>query len=274
MNTNEEVKKFGVLIFESLPNKDKKNGKILYDEVLKYKKFQEDNLSIEYYDIADKSELLNKLTVLIEEAIKNNYFFILHFEMHGFYGGISTKNGEKILWNELFPLFQKLNTFYRNYLCIYLAVCEGASMIESINPEERAPFRSIVASIKKIKSHDLLIGFEKFYDHFFFSFDVSESLIHFNSAVENKSSELTMINCDYCFDMICNFKRKDALKPQTFRLIEESLSLRIPLFKYLSKSEQERFVNKELDDLEQKCKANRDYFLMNDLRTGIHDSKL
>lgn len=269
-----EVKKFGVVIFESLPDNEKKNGRILHDEVLKYKKFQEQNLTVEFFDVQNKSELFKFLTALIDEAINSDHFYLLHFEMHGFYGGIEMKNNEKVYWNELFPLFQKLNTFYRNYLTIYLAVCEGASLLKYIEPDQRSPFRTIIGSIKKIKSHDLLIGFEKFYDHFFFTFDIPESLNKYNQTIENKASELKMITCEYCFDMLCDFKRKTADKSKSMSLIIESLNIRIPMFKYLALKEQERFIEKEYEYIESKCKSNRDYFLMNDIRTSAIDKKI
>lgn len=269
-----EVKKFGLVIFESLPDNEKKNGRILHDEVLKYKKFQEQILTVDFFDVENKSELIRILTKLIEEAIENNHFYLLHFEMHGFFGGVETKNKEKLYWNELFPLFQKLNTFYRNYLTIYLAVCEGASLIKYIEPNQRAPFRTIIGSVKKINSHDLLIGFEQFYDHFFFTFDIPESLSKYNLVIENKSSELQMITCEYCFDMICDFKRKTADKSNSIRIITDSLRIRLPMFKYLSIKEQERFIEKEYEIIENECKSNRDYFLMNDLRTRSIDKRI
>ena len=41
---SEEVKKFGILMFESLSDSDTKNGKKLAEEILKYKHFEQETL--------------------------------------------------------------------------------------------------------------------------------------------------------------------------------------------------------------------------------------
>ena len=260
-----DVEKFGILLFESLNDSEPKTGKILSEEILRYKQFEEKVLSVEYFDINNKSEFISHLSSKVDEAISHNHYYFVHFEIHGFNGGIELKNNEKISWKEIFPFLRKLNLHYKNYLILYLGVCKGASLIQFIDPSERAPFRSIVASAHNIKSHDLLIGFEAFYTKFFFSFDIPLSLEEFNKTIKHQKSKLHLITSEYCFDQMCDMDRSTADHKGLDSIILENLKKAMPHFGYLKKKEQTKYIAIEKKRIADECKANRDFFLMNDL---------
>lgn len=50
--------KFGVVIIQFLGKDDKETGRFLYDTTLKYKQFQEEKLSRDFYDVHTKDEFL------------------------------------------------------------------------------------------------------------------------------------------------------------------------------------------------------------------------
>lgn len=263
---SEDVKRFGIIIFESLPDEDIKTGYELFSSTLTNKTYEEELLHIEYLDLENKDIFLNELLRIANEAIDNNYFYFLHFEIHGFNGGLILKNGEEIFWHELLPIFQMMNIHYLDTLVIYLAVCEGASLLKEINPIERSPFGSIVASPHKIIEKDLAIGFEKFYDKFFFSFELKASLEEYNTVIKNEKSRLSLITSQYCINTLCNIERETADKETLFKILEDTFNKHDPNFKNLPESEVFEVLKKELYEIFEEFKLNKDFYLMNDLK--------
>lgn len=266
---SEEIKKFGILMFESLSGSDTKNGKKLTEEILRYKQFEEEVLSVEYFDVNNKLEFLKLLDTKVDEAICENHFYFIHLEIHGYEGGVQLKSGENVSWEELFPFFRRLNVHYRNHLILYLGVCKSASLIQFIKPEMRAPFGSALTSAKDIKNSDLLIGFEAFYTKFFFSFDIPLSLDEYNNKIENEDSRLHLLTSENSFDMICDLERDSTDHKSLDAIIVKHLTQKVPIFKFLSIEEQSRFIEKEKKDISEDCKSNKDYFLMKDLEDII-----
>lgn len=263
---SEDVKRFGIIIFESLPDEDTKTGYELYSSTLTDKTYEEDLLHIEYLDLENKDIFLKELLRIANEAIDNNYFYFLHFEIHGFNGGLILKNEEEIFWHELIPIFQMMNIHYLNTLGIYLAVCEGASLMREINPMGRSPFGFIIASPQKIIEKDLAIGFKKFYDKFFFSFQLPESLKEYNSVIKNEKSRLSLVTSQYCIDTLCDIERETADKEKLIKILEDTFNKHDPNFKSLPESVIYEVLEKELYEIFEEYKLNKDFYLMNDLK--------
>lgn len=263
---SEDVKRFGIIIFESLPDEDVKTGYELYSSTLTNKTYEENFLYIEYIDLNDKEHFLKELLRVANEAIDNNYFYFLHFEIHGFNGGLILKNNDEVFWHELLPIFQMINIHYLNTLGIYLAVCEGASLIKEINPMARSPFGFIVASTQKIIETDLAIGFEQFYKKFFFSFELPESLEQYNSIIKNEKSKLSLVTSQYCIDTLCDIERETADKEKLLKILDETFNKHDPNFKNLPESVVHEVLEKELYEIFEECKLNKDFYLMNDLK--------
>jgi len=262
---NENINKFGIVVFESLPDNESKTGYELYSTTIKYKTFQEENLSSEYYDILDRNHLIETLNKIVDDSILNNYFYLFHFEIHGFDGGFELKNGDLINWDEILPILQKLNIYYRNQLTIYLAVCKGASLLKYINPMGRSPFGYIIASTKNIKLNDLKIGFESFYNHFFFSFDIFESLEIYNSVIENTESRLSLISSKYCIETLCDFERDTFDKNEIIAIIKDAFKTNNTNFNNLPENIKKEIFDLEIIKLRQELIDNKDFFLMKDL---------
>ncbi len=137
---SEDVKSLGVVIIESLRGSDKKTGKILHEEALRYKQFKEPNLSNYYYEERTKASFIKRLDNIYKEVSKKGFFPFIHIEAHGYDNGIQLSSGEKITWRELMPYFTKINVALSNSLVISLGSCYGISIINSIDPTRRAPF--------------------------------------------------------------------------------------------------------------------------------------
>ncbi|TYC14751.1 hypothetical protein ES677_05065 [Bizionia gelidisalsuginis] len=262
---SDDTKKFGLIIIESLPNGDKKTGFNLHHSTIKYKVFQEPNLSSEFYDVDTGKDLVELLKRIVNDAIANNYFFFFHFEIHGFDGGLELKNGDEIYWNELLSILLPLNIHYKNTLGLYLAVCNGASLLKYLNPMERSPFRFILASPKNIKIVDLEKGFDIFYEHFFFSYDIVESLEKYNSVIINEDSRLSLITSQYCIDTLCDIERETADKDKILDLLKEIFIKENKEFENLSERKMYEILKNEMTRIFDEAKLNKDYYLMKDL---------
>jgi hypothetical protein len=262
---SDDITRFGIVVIESLSSDELQTGQSLCSTTLKYKSFAEKNLHIGHFQVNSKDEFLNRLTDLVNEAIDKNYFYFLHFEIHGYDGGIEICNGELVSWEELFPLLRGLNIHYRNLLVLHLAVCKGASLLKYIDPTERSAFRAILASPLNIQNRDILNGFEQFYSHFFFSFDPIEALKKYNEVVENEDSKLSLISCEYCFDAICDIERKTADKPKLLESLKQIFYQNNP--DKISLPEQELYgkLETEIQRIFKDLKEYREYFLMKDL---------
>lgn len=263
---SKDVNKFCIAILESLPNEEEKTGYNLHVKINDNELLQEQSLVSEYYDVENKKDFLELLNDLTIDAIKNNHFYILHFEIHGLDGGVRLKNKEDVSWDEMLPIFQKLNFHYRNNLAIYLVVCKGATLIKSINPEERAPFKILISSEKDLFHRDFIFGFEVFYKNFISSLDPYESLEKYNSVIALPENRLVIVDSEYCFDMICDIERDTADKESLVRNYKIKLYNRFPDVKYFPSDYTNFYIENQLKNIFNELKSKKDYFLMKDFK--------
>jgi len=262
---SENLQKFGIVIIESLPENEKKTGYDLHSTIIQYKTFEFPDLASDFYDVNNKIDFFWLLNELARKAVEENYFFVLHMEMHGFNDGIELKNGEEVTWGEMIPYFQEINIHYQNYLLIVLGICEGASIIKYTNPAERAPFRALISSEKKIYDKDFIPGFEEFYKHFFFEFDAVEALEKYNSVITDSKDKLLFVSAEYLFDQITDIKRPTADKQKLRQIYSERLFWDFPDLKHFPKEYTEKYIDNEIEKAFGEVRTKKDYFLMKDL---------
>ena len=258
-----EVKKFGVIIIESLNESDRKTGKILNDELLTYKKIYEPNLTSEFYEVRSKKQLLKLLKFIIWQIVNDKFFPILHIEMHGYNDGLALNNGDKISWSELMPFFRQINYLIKNLLVIHLGVCFGMSMIQYIRPDKRAPFRSIIGGAKIITTGQVEDGFHAFYDHFFFSLDTVESIKKLQEVIGG--NEIGLVSISYCYNKITipDFN-SDIWKPRLKQMaILKKNQTRI--LKNMPLKSVEKLVQIEVGKIFSDIRKKEDYFFMRDI---------
>jgi len=257
---SKDLKSFGLVIIESLEENDK-TGYDLFSSVMRKKVFQEPEINAEFYDINNRIELFELLSELVKRVTKNNEYFLLHFEIHGYQGGIELKDGEQVNWSYLLPYFREINIHYKNSLTIYLAVCYGASLLESIRLNERAPFRVLISSEKKIYNGHFVKGFVEFYEHFFFSFDSKESLEKYNSVIDSDDDKLIMLYSEYFFDQVVNLERKTIDKKSLIQNYKSSMIKKGVSEKKLAEIE----IMNGLKSMFEEMNFSRDYFMMKDI---------
>ncbi len=259
-----EDQQYALIIIESLRENDKKTGSLLNSEILKLKKHQRPDLKTEVFSIHSKNDLISLLESIISFQEKTGFIPHLHFEVHGFPNGLELSNGDRINWSELMEYFAKINFLTKNYLVIYLAVCFGLSVLRNINPLGRAPFKALIAPGNIIYEWQYSLGFTSFYDEYFNSFDLEESVKRMNEEIGERIFGLVL--SEYCFNRITRYEPdlefgKELLGSLKMRFIDEN-----PRFR----NESEVFINEHVkESWKNYCgylRSKKDYFLMKDFK--------
>jgi hypothetical protein len=260
------AKTFGIIIIESLRKNDKKTGEILYNEVIKYKIFEEPVLTAFLYKVSTKQEFYR---ILIDTALKvekESFFPILHLEMHGDTLGLQFESGEYSAWEEIMPYFRTINVLIKNYLIIMLASCESNMIYGHLDPTKRAPFRIVIGALKKVGEKDILKCFETFYNNYFFKMDPFESVHLMNQEISKEYNTFVTMTSEKFFDKMLDPNHD----PEHFEKLIENQS-------YYNKTTDKYFINLPFDVVKKITKERivngfaelrtyRDYFTMKDLK--------
>ena len=263
---SEEVKEFALVIVQSLAKDDLPTGDLLFEGIIKYKKFKEESLSAEIHHVSGKVALFEFLEAL-NLRIKNDQLFpILHLETHGYEDGIQLASGERVPWLELLPYFRKINVTLGNQLIIVLAVCVGISLIGAVWPDDRAPFNAMIGATRDVSQIDIRNGFESFYDTYFFTFDILASLESINAAIGQEKPLFYVLTANHIFDAFVDPDRdpKHFAQMVTQHAVEEKSAnpryqkIPFPIVRLIA----ERRIKRILKDAADR----KDYFMMTDLK--------
>lgn len=195
--------KFGVVIIQFLSDSDKKTGESLYENTLKYKQFEKENLSRNFYDVHTKSEFLATLKLLIERIKEENYYFILHIETHGNRDfGLGSCFEEIVSWDEFFFYSRQMNILFDGTLLLIMAMCHGNSMVRAIKLNLRSPFICLIGTFREVNEDYIERGFETFYEKFFFQFNIGNALEAMNDEIDCNPPFFWLTTAEYCFDNI------------------------------------------------------------------------
>lgn len=146
---NFEITKEGIVIIQWLKLGDPQLGEVLYSQ-LKHKEIERDNYFVEYYKVDNRDEFVAVLQKLIDET-KEGTIFTLHIVSHGYEGGIGLEVGtNEVRWGELFHYTRQLNELMGNNLLLVLSSCVGGGILSHIEPEQRAPYRAIIANTRAV----------------------------------------------------------------------------------------------------------------------------
>lgn len=253
------MEKLGVAIIQSLKAEEKQTGKELYDTTLKYITFSKPYLENDFFDINNKEEFFKTLNKITFKAKTENKFYFLHFEIHGNAHGIELKNGDFITWKLLLEPLRELNILYRNKLSVYLAVCEGNSLIRAIDPLGRSPFAFILGSFFKIYDSDILNSFEKFYTIFFENFKIAEAFEEMKKV--SSKSDFTIITSDYVVDTLIEMAEKSNDREKMLKIFDDTFdSTDTKLDENLVQK-----IKKQIMDAFDSHKIVREYYLMEDI---------
>ena len=205
---NTEIKRWGIVVIQSLNPNDYKTGEILYHNVLKYKEYHKSESFTSFYDVNSSDDF--RLAVLdIKKSMSVGDILTLQLETHGCDEGIGFNNGEILKWKDFYDIIRPLNIKTGHLLFIVMAMCKSIAMISSINPEKRAPYRSFICTTRKVTSDEIYRGFLAFYDKYFNLLDIVQALNALQEEVrdDNGFSPFQVLSAENIFSETFNSNR-------------------------------------------------------------------
>lgn len=212
-----------IYILESLRPEDSRTGKDLYDDLISRLCLQKGSLQSEYFNIESRQQLVHALGTVQKEVLESGIFPYLHFETHGYEGGIeiNSVNGHKEFfeWKDLLGIIRSININSKNNLYISVAACNGGSIQHLVKITEPAPFRGFIGPINKIYPNDILASFTGFFDTLIRTDDFDRAIDNLNKTSYTK---FHYMNCEAFFNLMLSITQK-KLNDQKAQSIVSSL---------------------------------------------------
>lgn len=212
-----EISKEGIVVIQWLRPTDPQLGVDLFQKINK-KEMERENYFVMIYLVNTKSEFVEALKELINTT-EEGTIFTLHIVAHGNEDliGVDTIDNN-ISWKELFEYTRQLNVIMGNNLLLVLSSCVGGGVISHIEPEERAPYRAIIANTREVIMKDAHYGFDAFYRDFYNILDFPKGLEALNKAIDfseelepgRKKTEFFIMSSEQSFDEVFNPDRDPA----------------------------------------------------------------
>ena len=225
-----EITKEGIVVIQWLKGGDPQLGEELYN-MIRHKEGERPNYFVEFHKADSKDEFIAVLKDLINNT-KEGTLFTLHIVSHGDEDRIGTEIGKnEMRWAELFYYTRHLNEIMCNNLLLVLSSCVGGGILSHIEPEERAPYRAVVANTREVNMIDAQNGFAAFYHDYYNILDFPQAIKALNGEIDfskeilpgKKKTEFFIMSAEESFDAVfnpdrdpANFKRiVDKLMPPT-----------------------------------------------------------
>lgn len=174
-----------IVIIQSIPEGELHTGTKLHEDIDMLNIAYDRRLDVKLYNIKTKTELLELLFCLTNEASNYGQIPILHIEAHGRDDnrGLVLASDDFISWKDLKDPLIKLNIATRNNLFIVLAACHGANLTETLLPTDRAPCWGLIGPKKQIPAEVLLKSFSAFYKELLWTGSGGKAVKVLNDAV-------------------------------------------------------------------------------------------
>lgn len=105
---NTEIKRWGIVVVQSLNPNDVKTGENLYHDVLQYKKYHKRESFSSFYNV-NSSDDFRSAILYIENSLSEGDILTLQLETHGCDEGIGFNNGEILKWKDFYDIIRPLN---------------------------------------------------------------------------------------------------------------------------------------------------------------------
>lgn len=202
---NTEIKRWGIIVIQSLYPIDVKTGENLYNDILRYKVFSQKESFSSFYDVNSSDDF--RLAIQdIEKTLAEGDIITLQIETHGCDNGVEFNNGEIIKWKDFYDIIRPLNIKTGHLLFVVMAMCKSIAMISAINPEKRAPYRAFICTTREVSSDEIYRGFLAFYEKYFNLLDISQALNALQNEVKDNSgySPFQALSAESVFDETYN----------------------------------------------------------------------
>lgn len=202
---NTEIKRWGIVVVQSLNPNDVKTGENLYHDVLQYKKYHKRESFSSFYNVNSSDDF--RLAILdIEKSLSEGDILTLQLETYGCAEGIGFNNGEILKWMDFYDIIRPLNIKTGHLLFVVMAMCKSIAMLSAIAPEKRAPF---VCTTIVVSSDEIYRGFLAFYDNYFNLLDIVQALNALQEEVrdDNGFTPFQVLSAENIFSETFNSNR-------------------------------------------------------------------
>ncbi len=187
----------GVVVIQSLPDKEIQTGKELYDSIIS-RRCGLTSKAAYFYNPSTVQEFFNALDEICANVLYDELMPIIHFEMHGNPKGLVVKNGVAVGWEALQDHLRLINRKTQNQLIVTLASCWGSRVWEMIDITQAAPYWGYIGPKESILADVLMEDFTDF-------FDTLLSTDHLDAAIERLKAngtrtQYSYLNCKAIFE--------------------------------------------------------------------------
>lgn len=209
MNNQKRLYFGSVRIIESLPQGEMRTGWNLYEELDPICITAKPQVTCQYSKVLNRVEFEALLTGIRDEALATGRAPILQLETHGSPDGITLASGEFLPWAELRPLLTKINEATRLNLFVLLAACDGADLVQVVQPTERSAVLTLIGPKRKMKPEELQRANITFYRTLFEAKDAPAAWKAMNAVIDVNKITFAVFTAEFNFRYIMhNFLRE------------------------------------------------------------------
>ena len=193
-----------IYIIESLPHNERRTGKELFDDIVR-RMSELKGINSEYFNIKSLIDLNLCLTSIKSDVFNVGHYPFIHFETHGYEGGIAINSEENelmdVLWSDLKERLLRINVGCNNNLYVAVAACNGGSIQNIIDITEPSHVYGFIGPQDLIGDRDLLSSYTEFYLALLNKEDMAEAI---NILNRTSSVPFSFANCEQLFELALN----------------------------------------------------------------------
>lgn len=220
-NPDSEIKRWGIIVLQSLSKDNIQTGEILYNDILRYKEYWQKECFTNFYNVDSVQDFYNRIKI-IENSLNEGDILTLQIETHGHEDGIALSNGDILSWKDFYDIIRPINIKTGHLLLVVLAMCNSIALMSYINPEKRAPYRAVICSTRNVTADEIERGFNVFYNTYFNLLDTNLALSSLQEEIKdhNGRSPFQLLSAERIFDETFLIKKisEDLVNTQLGRL--------------------------------------------------------
>ena len=209
----------GVVVIQSLPDKELQTGTELYDAIVS-RRCTLTGKAAYFYNPSTKQEFFKALDEICANVLHDELMPIIHFELHGNPKGLVMKNGDAISWQVLQDHCRLINIKTQNQLIVTLATCWGSRIWEMIDITKPAPYWGYIGPKESILASVLMEDFSDFYDTLLSTENLDSAVAQLK--VNGTRSQYIYLSCKAIFEYHIErkFQKQQLDKKATFHRLK------------------------------------------------------
>jgi hypothetical protein len=186
-----------VHIIETLSPGDYHTGRRLFEDLEPLAIAARPLVKARFWSVQTREEFLEQLRSIANDSRTQGHLPVLHIEAHGSPQGIQVSSGEWLTWLEFKGELTVINEISRLNLLVILAACDGAHLVNIIQPMDRAPVRALIGPNRTVSAGEIERASLAFYRTLFGVKDGVAAWRAMNDAVAPAPSTFSLFTADY-----------------------------------------------------------------------------